>query len=457
MRRLRLWPLVAALVMLLLATAPAAYGHSALIATEPLMDSVAMESPPRILLRFDEAIEEGLILIRVYDAQAREIPVGEVSSPTPEEAALSLPDELEPGTYTVIWRVISADSDPINGHWMFHVERKSEGDMAMGVADQVVEDTPSYVTFMHYGGRFLDFLFLVLCVGGVAVLALALGGAGDDLRRRLLRLVVIFAPLLAIVALIGLPLQGAVARGTGLSEAFTSDVISSVADTRYGQFSIVRVVLAILLAFVALIAARSGSRGVGLVALGIAAVLIFTPGLAGHASVAGPGAIAADAAHVQAASIWAGGLAFVLIALVLSSDRWNLAASSVPRFSTMAVISVAVLLIAGSINGYLQVRTWSGLWETEYGVLLLIKIGLIVPLLAIGAYNNRRVVPRLREKMASNSEQRRFLRFVGAELAIMVVILGITAALVNAPPARNVETDPAPAPEPMMGAETQRR
>jgi copper transport protein len=157
----------------------------------------------------------------------------------------------------------------------------------------------------------------------------------------------------------------------------------------------------------------------------------------GHASVSGPVSVLADAAHVQAAAMWVGGLAFLLAALVLARrERWPLAASSVPRFSAMAVGSVAILVLAGTINGYLQVRAWRGLWETDYGVLLLIKLGLVIPLLAFGAYNNRYAVPRLRSQIASALERRRFLRFVGVELVIMAAVVGVTAGLVNAPPAR---------------------
>ena len=56
----------------------------------------------------------------------------------------------------------------------------------------------------------------------------------------------------------------------------------------------------------------------------------------------------------------------------------------VPRFSTMAVLSVVALITAGIVSAYLQVRTWSALWETEYGLLLLAKIALLLPLLALG-------------------------------------------------------------------------
>jgi copper transport protein len=102
----------------------------------------------------------------------------------------------------------------------------------------------------------------------------------------------------------------------------------------------------------------------------------------------------------------------------------------------MAVVSVAILVIAGTVNGYLQVRAWRGLWDTEYGVLLLVKLGLVLPLLAFGAYNNRFAVPRLRAQIASTIERRRFLRMASAELVVMAAIVGVTAGLVNAPPAR---------------------
>ena len=113
-----------------------------------------------------------------------------------------------------------------------------------------------------------------------------------------------------------------------------------------------------------------------------------------------------------------------------------LATRAVPRFSNMAVVSVVVLLVAGITNGYLQVRTWSALWETEYGLLLLAKVALVLPLLALGAYNNRYAVPRLKAGIASVLERRRFLRAAGVELGIMVAIVAVTAVLVNAEPAR---------------------
>ena len=72
----------------------------------------------------------------------------------------------------------------------------------------------------------------------------------------------------------------------------------------------------------------------------------------------------------------------------------------------------------------MQLDSVSDLWETKYGRLLLAKVALVLPLLALGAYNNRFSVPRIAREIASRVEQRRFLRVAGAELGLMTVVVG---------------------------------
>jgi copper transport protein len=422
-----------------LLAAPSAWGHSVLIATEPANDAIVDESPERVLLRFNEGVEASLGSIQVFDGSGERVDAEEISRPSSREVVVGIDGELERGTYTVAWRAISADSDPINGAFVFHVQEP--GPQPAGIAAQVLRDTPLLVSAFYTGGRFFAFLFLLLCAGGVASLAYALRSADARLHRRLHGLLAVFAGALAVVVLLGLPLQGAAAGGTGLGDAFGWDVVSAVADTRYGTVSLIQAVLALALVAVALSLRQATGRGRD-TAHGAAAVLaaglVFTPPFAGHASVEGPVAITADVAHVLAASVWVGGLAFVVLALVLAlEERWPLATRSVPRFSTMAVVAVAILLVAGTINGYMQIRAWRGLWETQYGFLLLAKVALVIPLLAMGAFNNRYAVPRLRAGVAQPRERRRFLQTAGAELVVMVAIIGVTAVLVNAPPAKS--------------------
>jgi copper transport protein len=430
--------LALALIVAALVPAAPAVAHSTLVATEPRRDAIVEQSPDQVLLRFDERVETALGSIRVYDGAGKRVDAERLTRPAPESVAVAIDRELLRGTYTVAWRVISADSDPINGAWVFHVQAR--GAQPSGIAAQVLEGGDFTVSAVYLGGRFLDFLLLLLCVGGIAALAFALGAASLAVRRRLLMLLAGFASALAVVALLGIVFQGAAASGTSIRQALTWDVVSSVADTKFGRLSLARAAIASVIALLAVLVLRAGGRmsrpvTAGTILLGLG--LVVTPGLSGHASVTGPIALVADAAHVQAAAVWVGGLGFVVAALALAHEnRWPLAAQSVPRFSIMAVVSVAILVVAGTINGYLQIRAWRGLWETQYGVLLLVKLGLVIPLLALGAYNNRYAVPRLRAQIGSAIERRRFLRFAGGELVIMVAIVGVTAGLVNAPPAR---------------------
>jgi len=436
-RRSRL--VLAAVLLIALATAQAASAHSVLIATEPANDSILETAPDHVLLRFDEGVESALGSIRVFNGDGERVDAEAISQPRFTEVTVELDSDLPRGTYTVAWRAISADSDPINGAFVFHVE--APGPQPSGIAAQVLEDTPVVVSVLYTADRFFDFALLLLCAGGVASLVLALGSAARELRSRLYGLLGVLATALAAVALVGLPLQGAAASGFSVVEAFSWDVVSAVADTRFGEASLIRAALAATLALTAL-ALRSGGRKSEIPLAVLAAVLaggmIVTPSASGHASVSGPLSFAADIAHIQAAAVWTGGLAFLVLGLKLAGeDRWPLATRGVPRFSAMAMISVGVLVVAGTINGYLQVRTWSALWETKYGLLLLAKISLLLPLLALGAYNNRFAVPRLRAGIASVLERRRFLQAAGVELALMVAVVAVTAVLVNAPPAKS--------------------
>ncbi|MBD0290296.1 MAG: CopD family protein [Thermoleophilia bacterium] len=430
---------VAALALAMLVAAPAARAHSVLIATEPANDTVVARSPARVLLRFNEPVETALGSVQVYDGSGKRVDAGKIERPSPREVTVGVERALARGTYTVAWRAVSADSDPINGAFVFHVQ--APGPHPSGIAAQVLEGTPKPTSAVYTGARFFEFLFLILAAGGVAALLYPLRSADERIRGRLCTLLAACAGALAALALLAIPLQGAAATASGLREGFRWDVVESVAGTRFGKVELVRVGLALVLLALALVLGRAkgGAREAAQAGAAVAAAgLVATPPFAGHATVEGAVAVLADIAHVVAASAWVGGLAFVVLALRFAlEERWALATRSVPRFSTMAVVAVALLLAGGITNGYLQVRSWRGLWETEYGLLLLAKIALVVPLLGLGAFNNRFVVPRLRAGVAQPRERRRFLQAAGVELAIMVAIVGVTAVLVNAAPAKN--------------------
>jgi copper transport protein len=413
-----------------LTTAPNAFAHAILQESTPSNNSVVRTSPKTVSLRFNEAVETAFGSIRVYNCSGGRVDSGKIVRPTKDSVAVKIDQTLARGTYTVTWRVISADSHPVAGAFVFNVKKANAGSCKQVFGAK----TPGTVDALFKFARALDFALILLVVGGAIALAVVLRSAAAELRSRLYRILAGLSFGLVVAAALCIVLQGAVAGGFGLTEAFRWDTVHSVLQTRFGHAFVWQIGLALVVGAVALMASRS--RRLELLPLA-ALALLLTISAAGHARTSGPWAFLFDVIHIAAASTWVGGLGFMILALLLAgADRWPLASRAVPRFSLIAVVSVATLIVAGTLRGYQEVRAFHGLWDTTYGQLLLVKIALVLPLLALGAYNNRFAVPRLKKQIASVVEQRRFLRAAGAELAIMAVIVGVTAVLVTEPPAK---------------------
>jgi putative copper export protein len=104
------------------------------------------------------------------------------------------------------------------------------------------------------------------------------------------------------------------------------------------------------------------------------------------------------------------GLVMLLIAMPVAGraasarERTPLLAGVVGRFSRMASIVVAVLVMSGIVQAVALVGSVPALYETAYGRLVLVKVGLLLALLSLGAYNQRESSLRL------GTSESRFLR-----------------------------------------------
>jgi copper transport protein len=107
---------------------------------------------------------------------------------------------------------------------------------------------------------------------------------------------------------------------------------------------------------------------------------------------------------------------------------------------------VAAILATGVLQAYVYVRHPHSLIDTGYGRAVLIKFCLLVLLIGIGAYNRWVSVPRL-ERVAAGGETpgragillRRALR---AEVALLMVVLGVTGALASYAPSVSAQSGP---------------
>lgn len=144
--------------------------------------------------------------------------------------------------------------------------------------------------------------------------------------------------------------------------------------------------------------------------------------------------------HELAASFWLGtllvlvvvGLPTVLRSGIGGERRGALVADLVAHFSPLALAGGAVLGLTGVITAWRHLKFVAALWTTAYGLTLDIKLVLVAVVFSLGAWNWRRMTPRLGPESAAY-QLRRSAR---TELLFAAIVLAITAVLVSLPTPR---------------------
>ena len=185
-----------------------------------------------------------------------------------------------------------------------------------------------------------------------------------------------------------------------------------------------------------------------------AAYLAATPALSGHASIQSPTTVffPSDVLHVLAASVWVGGIACLLLALpaatrqLQSPQRSRLLLATLARFSPLALTSVIVIAMTGVVQAYIDVRSLNGLFHSTYGALIIAKVVLLLLLICLGWINRQRVIPAFKRIAGAGQSPgstgvlaRRTMR---VELALMLSVFGVTAALISYAPPIDAATGP---------------
>ncbi|MFF8028211.1 copper resistance CopC/CopD family protein [Streptomyces sp. NPDC007896] len=373
------------LVLLLFGGVGGASAHAALTGTDPQDGSVLKTAPTEVTLSFSESI--GLLddSFRVLDPDNRRVHTGDPghAGDRSDTARVTLPKGLGTGTFTVAWRVVSADSHPVSGAFTFSIGKPSATappvpvDASGNTVAGTLYDTARYFA---YGG-------LALLIGA-ATFVLVCGFPGP-VRRLLLTGWWILAG--STVAL--LLLRGPYERGSGPADAFDPSVLSETLTSRPGLALLARLVL---LGAAVFYPVREQARGRAVLALGglLTVSLAVTWAVAEHASagIQVPVAMVSSVLHLLSMAVWLGGLAALLTALYRSAEP--LPAAVVNRFSRLALASVTVLVVTGVYQSWRGLGSWDALTSTSYGRLLVAKLVAVLVLLA-GAGASRRWTGRL--------------------------------------------------------------
>jgi copper transport protein len=484
----RLLCILAAVLAVAGVAAPAASAHALLQDTTPERGATLKRAPGQIVMRFNEPVEVAFGAVRVFDAKGQQVEQGGPFHPGGDgrAVAVKLRGGLPRGGYTATYRVISADSHPVSGGFVFAY---GSGAAPAATVDQLLagQNTGTVTRVAFSLVRALEYGAIALGIGALAVLMLAWlpglraavdvsDGRIDDwesasaaFARRLRTLLLGAGIAGALAAAAALALQAATAAGTSLWSALGE--VNAVFQTRFGVIwglGVIAWVLVIVLAGVrpaavpAMRPATVGAAGTALPGAGpwiaLLAVpllaLAFLPALGGHAGVQSPVAalLPANVVHVLAASVWIGGIATLVAALpvatrrLVPANRTRLLASVMPRFSTLALVAVIALLAGGILQSVLMLTAVDDLVDTAFGRAILVKATIVLVLIGAGALHRRRVLRGLERAAAAGDtpgrpglELRRLLRF---EVALGVAALIATGALAGYAPANAQPTGP---------------
>src|SRR5919199_1231202 len=104
--------------------APPASAHAILLRTEPSPQTTVKTAPAAVRLYFSEPVEVAFGAVRVFNVDGHRVDPGTIRR-ADGNREVSVPVRLQDGTYTVTWRVTSADGHPVHGGFGFYVRNPS--------------------------------------------------------------------------------------------------------------------------------------------------------------------------------------------------------------------------------------------------------------------------------------------------------------------------------------------
>jgi copper transport protein len=392
--------------------------HASLVNALPEPNSKVQQAPESLDLTFNERLEKELYYIKIYDEIGRDAAKRDaVLSEDQKQLRLALP-ELHDGLYTVTYHVISADGHPIRGTYTLMVgdipgrgapSGSSEGlhENHSLTSDMGFYDIIKYVTRMVY-------YVALSAVGGWVFWGLfgRIREGGPKSRYGAWSVVLQRAHVLALLLLMA----------THYSELLGDQGLDKLPElflgTNVGRYWLIAVIWSVA-GFYVLHRFR-WLDGVWLLSL------LFAKSASGHAMSYGPGgaSLVMDFVHLAAAVVWAGGLWFIV---VMRRKEPELVRGFTPRFSLAALISLVVLLVTGAAATLVYLPHPSYLLYSQWGILMLVKMAVVLLVLVVGAILRRSV--RSKAEMSG-----RLLTVDFSSMLIIMLVVGLLTYLSPVPP-----------------------
>ncbi|NOU75122.1 copper resistance protein CopC [Paenibacillus sp. LMG 31458] len=394
-----------ALILLSAVAVPqTASAHASLVQAQPEAGTKLENSPPQVAVTFNEQLDAGLFYIKVLDHNGDEITSNKAYMNKEQTGIILDLPKLTAGFYLISYHVISADGHPVAGSYPITIGNPPQeealdlpsvyGGHDHGTGQLTTKD------ILQYASRGFWYLMILALTGWVIWLRL-LGARGAETRKSLSAWTLNLqrAQLVALLLLIFTHIEDLLGGG-GVEEIWKLFSATSIG---------ISWALMLVLSFLGFVLIGRAKWLDLLWPLSFLAVKSFS----GHAASFTPlwATIGLDFIHLVGAACWVGGL-------VLLYAKWRQKSDDVSaymqQFSKMALISILVLTLTGSLSVLLFLPNLRYLLYTSWGILMLVKIGAVALVVLIGFI----IRLNLRKQNAKQS-----VLWVKVDLTFMVIIV----------------------------------
>ncbi|MED1596138.1 MULTISPECIES: copper resistance protein CopC [Bacillus] len=442
LRKLGIW-MVMVCVLLILAPS-AASAHAYIVKSNPAENETLEKAPSVVRIEFDEMLQSSHFnTVFVRDASGKRVDLknAHIDKKNPKLLEAGVEQNIPNGTYSIQWKAISADGHPIQGVIPFRIGTEGKG--TSDIQAEEIGYVPQLDMLIERGILYTSFS---LYIGVLFFNLIIYKGNSSKVQSRGNKLIWISLFGIFISLLFSLPLQAKINADVTWIDAFQPSLLKETLQLSvFGYIWTAQMVLVITLiavTYVALKREKPSSLKVWTIPILFFIGLLIMKAMNSHAYGLKYKEIAVtmDFLHLLAASLWIGGLSAIVLLLPKDHEngKWTMYWDAIKRFSLWAICAVILLFITGLFNTTFFIPTIHSLFDTSYGLALLMKFILFIGMGILG------LIHYVKGRMRG---QKRLGATVKVEFGIGIALFIIVAFLTN------VQTPPMPPTGPFIGSQ----
>lgn len=427
------------LALVLVAVLPLAHAHPFTEETSPDAQSSGAVGLTQVWVRYSEQVEIDFSSLKVYDGGGNQIDNRDTSYYLDDRSLVVSTPPLEDGIYTVASKVLSS----VDGHLVPDTFIFAVGSAVIDPALAGADDR-ELVYLPEAGARFPGLVGQTLIMGA-AISAMLVWGTQN--KRPVLESIGAIRRVHQdkFMLVVGAALIGVFASNIMMMvvqtirlESFSAEIFA----TTFGAVWVARVAItaALLVLWFVVNRRQNLGRKSGAVLVALSLALLWTSSQIGHGAATGDWVpLMLDYIHNLVAAAWIGGVAYLCLVLLPAlaaaqgQGRERMVLLLIPRFSTVFVIGVGVVIITGPVLMWFLESDVGMISESMYGRLIMAKIAVAAVMVGLGGYRQVTSMRSAREHVEGGTVRvyGRMRKTLRMEMVLGVVLLGVVAVLTN--------------------------